>query len=134
MRNPIATLGITLLAFLSVGVAASGPVSSPGGFGGPSSAPARQVDEVYEYGKSIYNGRLPGAQKVKYCVLQDGKPKRVRARTLKPYRGGSKLDLANALYDCAQTEVLALARLDREQVSFVLYFLNKRFKLDLQES
>jgi hypothetical protein len=92
------------------------------------------VDEVYEYGKSIYNGRRPGAQKVKFCVLQKGKPKKVRARTLKPFRGGSKVDLANALYDCSQPEVLALARLKQDQIPFVLYFLNKRFKLDLQES
>ncbi len=106
-----------------------------GGFSssGTNSAP-REVDKTYEFGKSLYLGRAPGSQKVKYCVKVDGEAKKLRGRALRPFRGASQLDLANALYNCDKPEQRALLSLKKEEVAYVLYYLNKRYKLDLSSA
>ncbi len=126
-------LGVLLLSsFIATPALASGGIGG-GGFSGTSGQPRppREVDEAYEYGKLIYTGRAEGTEKVKYCVLADGQPKKLKRSTLKPFRNGKSAELANAIYDCDNTEQLALAKLDRKQVPFVLYYLNKRYKLNL---
>lgn len=124
------TLGATFSFAPSNAIASGG--STAGSFGGGS--PSRKADESYEYGKSVYLGRLPDAQKINYCVLVDGEPKKLKKRTLKPYRGKTLSDLANALYLCEDMSELALRSLEKEQVAFVLYYLNKRYRLKLTDS
>ena len=117
------------LALLACGpVFASGSVS-----GGPVSGgyQPRAVDEVYEFGKAVFKGRAEGAEKIKYCVMVDGKAKKLKRSTAKPYRNGPARDFALALVDCSAPERLALTTMAREHVPMVLYYLNKRFKLDL---
>lgn len=127
-RILLAAMLVTLTApsTQASGISGSGP--SGGGFTG--SAP-REVDQLYEYGKSIYLGRTPGTQKVSYCVKVDGEVKKLRGRHLRNWRGRKQLEFANALYNCKQPERLALIDLEQEQVAYVLYYLNKRYKLEL---
>ena len=134
---------LTLLLVVGLGPIAASTASasgssgggfSGGGFSGSSSRQAnapKQVDEVYEFGKAVYLGRAPGTTKIKYCVNVDGKTKKIRGRTLRPYKGSEQLEFANALVNCEQPEQLALAGVEKEQVAYVLYYLNKRYKLDL---
>jgi len=89
------------------------------------------VDEVYEYGKALYLGRAPGATKINYCVNVDGAPKKLRGRTLRSYKGSKQLDFANALVNCQQPDELALAAVKKEEIAYVLYYLNKRYRLNL---
>lgn len=113
---------------------ASGGTGGLGGLtGGTGPTPQRNVDESYEYGKAVYLGRLPESEKVKYCVLVDGEVKKVKRKTLKPYRKKTQVELANALYRCDDPSKLALHSVKQEQVAFVLYYLNKRFKLKLSD-
>jgi len=107
-----------------------GGYSGGGGGIGPAPAP-REVDQVYEYGKSVYLGRSPGSKKISYCVKVDGELKKLRGRNLKSYRGAKQLDFANALYNCKAPDELALAGVDKEEIAYVIYYLNKRYKLDL---
>lgn len=120
--------GVTIL--VASGAMASGGFSSLGsnGTGG-----ARLVDEVYEYGKSIYKGRADGTEKIKYCVKVDGEVKKLKRSTVKPYRKGLVKDFALALIDCKEPERLALMTMEREHVPVVLYYLNKRYKLKLTD-
>lgn len=124
-------LGVAIA--LPLGAFASG---GGGGFSGAgSSAPApapREIDEAYEFGKSIYLGRAPGSQKIKYCVKVDGEARKLRGRTLRPYKGTNQIDFANALYSCENPEQRALLKVKKEEVAYVLYYLNKRYNLDLQ--
>lgn len=114
---------------------ASGGTGGLGGLsGGTGSTPQREVDESYEYGKAVYLGRSPDAEKLQYCVLVEGEAKKLKRKTLKPYRKKTRVELANALYRCDDTSKLALNSLKREQVAFVLYYLNKRFKLKLTDA
>ena len=134
-RGLASALVLGLLASL---IASSGFAS--GGSGGGPGAPnvgspqQREVDESYEYGKAVYLGRLPDSEKVKYCVLVEGEAKKLKKRTLKPYRRKTLKELANALYRCDDSSKLALKSLKREQVAFVLYYLNKRFRLKLSDA
>ncbi len=121
---------LTLCLLLPLQAIASGVAG--GGFSGieGTSAP-REVDEVYEFGKALYLGRTPDSKKIKYCVKVDGQLKKLGGRVLRPYRGSDQLDFANALYDCNNPEQQALLNINREQVAYVLYYLNKRYKLEL---
>lgn len=106
-----------------------------GGFGaGTQQSQPRVVDERYEYGKAVFLGREPGTTKIKYCVEHDGEVKKLKRRTLKRFKSGSAGDFANALLVCDQPENLALRTLKDEQIPFVLYYLNKRYRLDLHNS
>jgi len=124
------------LALLSTGPAAAS--GSSGGFsgssGGRAAPPPKAVDEVYEYGKAIYLGRAPGTKKVNYCVNVDGAAKKLRGRTLRDYKGATQLDFANALVNCQQPDELALAGVRKEEIAYVLYYLNKRYRLNLSDA
>lgn len=109
-----------------------------GGGGGGSSFPRdlpqpRQVDQLYEQGKQIYKGRGQDAVKIKYCVKQqNGKFKKLKGSTAKPFRDGVSIDFASALFDCADHDRLALSTVANDRVPLVLYYLNKRYRLNLQ--
>jgi len=126
------------LALLATGLA-TGPAAASGSSGGFSGStrgraapPApRAVDEVYEFGKALYLGRAPGAKKVNYCVNVDGAPKKLRGRILRSYKGAKQLDFANALVNCQQPDELALAGVKKEEIAYVIYYLNKRYRLNL---
>lgn len=117
----------------------TGPALASGGGSGPIVPPTgpvqeRVVDERYEYGKAVYLGREPGTTRIEYCLLVDGEPRKLKRRTLKPYRGGSVVDFANALYRCDDPASLALLSLAEDQVPHVLYYLNKRYRLKLNDA
>ena len=125
---------ISALAMMSV----SGIALASGGFSGAGSSggigpPTRVVDEVYEFGKSVYKGRVKGAEKIKYCVKVDGEVKKLKRSTAKAYKEGPARDFALALIDCESPDRLALTTMPREHVPIVLYYLNKRFKLKLSD-
>lgn len=136
--NRVTTLIAGLLAilvasssFASGGIGGGGISGTSGGVG---SAQRREVDESYEYGKAVYLGRSSDAKKLAYCVLVEGEAKKVKKKSLKPYRRKTRSELANALYLCDEPSKLALHSLKKEQIAFVLYYLNKRFKLKLSDA
>ena len=140
----VRSLAAKTIALVTVSLFAGSALASGGGGGGGFSgsggsfgnrAPApRVVDEAYEYGKAVYLGRSPGAQKIDYCVVVDGEAKKVKRTNLKPYKGVTRQELANALYNCDNSEQLALRSVSQEEVPFVLYYLDKRFRLNLSDS
>jgi len=111
-----------------------GGFSGGGGFGGGAAPAPRPRDEAYEFGKSVFKGRVKGAEKIKYCVKVDGELKKLKRSTVKSYKAVNVQDFALALFDCEDPERLALTTLPKEHVGVVLYYLNKRFKLDLQDA
>lgn len=130
---PVFLAASVLMSLWPIASWASGGISQGIGSNQP---PVRQrpVDERYEYGKALYLGRLPESPKIDYCVLVDDEPKKVKRRWLKPYRGETQLALANALVRCEDPSQLALQGLERGQIAFVLYYLNKRYRLKLASS
>lgn len=125
---------ITFAAAISVSLMSTPTFASgSGGFNNyPSRTVPRQVDEIYEHGKALFKGRVDGAEKIKYCVKVDGEVKKLKRSTVKQYRKSSAEAFAYALVDCADPERLALTTMGREQAQVVLYYLNKRYALDLR--
>ena len=116
------------LGFSSFTVA-SGGYGGGGGFG--TTAPARQVDHDYEYGKSIFLGRQKDVPKLSYCVEVDGKKVPMKRKTIRQFKKVAYTEFANSLYHCDQPDRLIVQDIDKEKFQYVIYYLNKRFKLYL---
>lgn len=128
----IRVFALSVMLIFSGSVAASGS-SGGGGYGSDYSTPQpKVVDQRYELGKAIYLGRAPNTKKYKYCVEVDGKPKKIKSSRLKPFKNGTRQALADALINCKQPDQRVLSQLDKGQQSYVLYYLNKRYKLRLR--
>lgn len=102
-----------------------------GGFSSGGSAPAREIDQNFEYGKSLFKGNAGNFEKVDYCIVADGEPQKVRSRSLRDFKGSSSNDLAAALVNCEDTEKALLDYMDANSAIYVLYYLNKRYSLNL---
>ena len=129
----------TAVIFSGAALASGGGGGGGGGFGGGSlggSAPApRPVDQTYEVGKAIYNGRADSAPKLSYCVKGEGNEMvPLKGKTAKEYKRATYNDFANALYNCDVPENRIAQELEREDFLYVLYYLNKRHKLKLEGS
>jgi len=127
----ILTLSFSTFAYASGGGGGGG---GGGGFGGGTynrSAPPRQVDQSYEYGKAIYQGRQQGFKKIAYCLDIDGEKVPLKSRTIKHFKRTPINDFANSLYDCNAPDQRVRDQLSRDKLQYVLYYLNKRYKLSL---
>lgn len=126
---------ILLLGEVSISFASGG---SGGGFGGrqnggfDSRQRQRVVDQSYETGKSIYKGRKAGEPTLEYCVLVKGEKVPLKRKSIKSFKNTTYTDLATNLYQCDQPEKKISAGLTRDSFLYVLYYLNKRHKLDLK--
>ena len=135
LGSTVALVGIFLMGCMATTTAVASGVSGGGGIGSQTPQPSQRVtDERYEYGKALYLGRLPEAPKLSYCVVVDEEATKLKRRSLKPFRKKSKLELANALVKCEAPDQLALKSLEPGQAAFVIYYLDKRFRLKLQDS
>ena len=107
--------------------------ASSGG-GGISSAPARVVDQNYEAGKNIYAGRSDAYGKVEFCVTDAESSEKVKVsrKSLKAHKGSNVQDFAANLYDCNASDELIAQKLAPHDMNLVLYYLNKRYKLKLE--
>ncbi|MEM8983728.1 MAG: hypothetical protein AAGC71_11925 [Pseudomonadota bacterium] len=130
-KHSVVLTATAAVLFLVTGSAAFASGGVGGGFGRSSApAPQRVVDESYEFGKAVFKGRA-GAPKQRYCVNGDEKPVKVKRSSLKPFRGTSVRALADALVLCDMGDTSALAALSDDQSIHLIYYLNKRFKLQL---
>lgn len=138
----IKTVAVSFAALVTFSAVSSAFASGGGGFGGGGSyggsnpaSTARPVDQTYETGKAIFKGRKRGEPKLSYCVLaDDGNKIPVKRKSLKPFKGTSYNELANNLFDCEQPDKRINEVLSRDSFLYVVYYLNKRHKLDLRAS
>ena len=118
---------------LCVTIFSTAAFASSGG-GGISSAPARVVDQNYEAGKNIYAGRSDIYGKVEFCITDAESSEKVKAsrKSLAAYKGANVQDFAASLYDCNASDELIAQKMTPEDMNLVLYYLNKRYKLKLE--
>jgi len=90
------------------------------------------IDESYKLGKSIYYGRKDGVPKLPYCITFEDNKKRLKTKTIKPYKNTSFSNLASNLYNCDTPEQKIKANLQRDDFLYVLYYLDARYKLNLK--
>ena len=121
------------LALSSGSVLASGGggYGGSGGSYGGGQVQQRQVDQTYEVGKAIYNGRQSGVARLSYCVTAGDAKLPVKSKSLKPYKKTTYDNLSQNLYNCDKPDSLAADELSRDNLLYVLYYLNKRYNLRL---
>lgn len=124
----VSLIAVTLLLGNSVAMASG---SYGGGRSYDTTPQVRQVDQTYETGKAIYKGRASSAGKLKYCVEVDNEIVPLKRKSLKPFKNASYNDVANKLYNCDSPETKIAEQLSKDEMLYVLYYLNKRFKLNL---
>lgn len=135
MKKQATKLNFLSIALLSGVFAASAIVSSAtqasgGGYGGGSvGATSTPVDHNYELGKAIYSGRSKQAPKIKYCIDDGTEKVKLKRSSLKAFKRKSQSELAGKLYDCDEPDTLALNKIGGDNMAYVLYYLNKRYKL-----
>lgn len=122
----------SILIFITLGVASESMAS--GSSGGSYSAPIKKIDQNYEFGKSVYNGRIKNSPKIKYCIDTGTEKVKLKRKSVAQYKNRTFQEFAAALYDCNNPDQLAVNIIDREHTPFLLYYLNKRFKLRLTDS
>ena len=121
-------LPLTGLLFATTVAASSG-----GGFD-ESTTPKRQIDQQYELGKSYFKARQLDGSKLKYCLKVDGELKKLGRRSVKVFRNSSTENFVKALYNCENSQQKIMDVVPAEHGPALLYYLNKRFKLRLQDS
>lgn len=134
-RNTI--LMVFLLLATTISYASNMGALGRGGFDAhdPSSRSMRNVDKNYDRGKTIVMGRFQELGPLKFCVLTEDESKQVKLKrkTLKPYHGVTTNKLVHSLYNCENPEELMFDRVGRLLMSDVIYYLNRRYKLQLTE-
>ncbi len=121
---------ISILSFALTALLSSGAFAS-GGYNHSYEAPKpKPVDTRYEYGKTIYHGRAKNIGKVNFCVNDGETMSPVKASTLRPFKRGSVRNLTSSLYNC-DTSQKAGETINSKDLSYVVYYLNKRFRLRL---
>jgi len=111
----------------------SGDYGSSGGYGNTSGSTyqPKKVDENYEYGKSLFKNTVQGSEKIKYCLVSEGEPVKIKSKAIKTFKGKTSTALANAIVNCKDTNKTLSSYLKDNESAYVLYYLNKRYKLKL---
>ena len=101
---------------------------------GSTEVPQRVVDPIYESGKSVYTGRSKSAPKLSYCLGSGESAVKVKRKSIKSFKKASFSELAKNLYSCDVPDQTIKSQLERKDFLHVLYYLNKRYKLNLARS
>lgn len=130
------TMTFKLISSLAVAIAtiffsSMATASGGSGSGNFNRAPVKQIDESYEYGKSIFLGRKAGFEKFSYCVDVGGERLPLKRKSLAKFKKTSFSEVAAALYDCDTPTTKIADEIAIQDFQFVLYYLNKRFRLAL---
>ena len=133
MNTRLFLFSIIASVFISIPVISFASGSYGGSrYSSPSPAPVKRVDQNYEIGKAIFTGRQRGVEKLQYCVNIDGKLLPVKRSALKTFKSSSYNNLSNHLVDCAQPDAPVINKLGNDNAFYVVYYLNKRFRLGLR--
>ena len=93
----------------------------------------KKVDVAYELGKSIFKGKKEGAPKINYCVAEDQDKTKLKRKSIKKFKKTTYTELAQNLYDCDKPDELVSQSLSEHQLTHVIYYLDKRYRLKLSE-
>ena len=132
------TVALLSLCFTSLAFAGGMCSSASGGpsVAGSSAFNGYAVDARYDRkfrrGKLAYAKRDAKGNKIKYCVMINGEPKKISRSRLESLQGTSVLEFANALVDCNQPNRLALAQVqEKASISQILYYLTANYRISL---
>lgn len=98
--------------------------------GGSSAYTPAPVDQTYEAGKAIFKGRT---QQHSFCLFDNNTKEftKIKRKTIKAFKKRSADALTNHLYACESPNPRANTILNKNDLGFLIYYLNKRFSLKL---
>lgn len=136
-RSLLLTLAsLAILSQSSLSFASGGGGGGYSGGGGSFNSGARQqarpVDQTYELGKAIYTGRAKGEPSLDYCLDVEGEKIPLKRKSVKTFKESTYNEFANNLYNCDEPDQLVADSLTRDSLLYVVYYLNKRHKLNLR--
>lgn len=93
-----------------------------------------KYDDNFEEGEAIYKGK--GAyEKYDYCVMggdSSTELKPLKRKNVNALRRLTVSEFYRSLYDCNDPERLVLSKISSKEAGKVIYYLNQRYKLRLQ--
>ncbi|MDD9894069.1 MAG: hypothetical protein OXT49_11300 [Gammaproteobacteria bacterium] len=102
---------------------------SGGGYNDYAPAP---VDHYYEAGRAVFKGRTAESAGKTFCLLKpDGAVKKLKRKTLKPFKSGSANDLVKVVVECKKPSNGLETSVGINDSRALIYYLNKRFNLEL---
>jgi len=109
-------------------------VYASGGLDFNSEAYQTRIDRLYEKGKNYFHASNVDGERLKYCVRDGDQATRVSRKSLKQFQKTSLELLSDSLVNCDQPENLIASHLAPDQMTAVLYYLDKRYRLSLYEN
>ncbi len=122
-----------LIPAIGLFFATSASASGGGGFGNNGYS-SQRIDQQYELGKSYFKGRLADGSRLEYCVKTNSDLVKLSRRSVKQFKQGSTSAFVDSLYNCNNPDQRIADLVSQEQGQAILHYLNKRFKLRLQNS
>jgi len=128
------TMRLHILSTTALCLALISPLASASSGGGfdQSGFSQKKVDQQYELGKSFYKARQADGSRLEYCVKSDKGFKKLSRRSVKQFKKGPVSNFVDSLYSCSNSSQKIADVVSDDQGSAILYYLNKRFKLRLQ--
>lgn len=124
----LSIVGLSLSTYASTGGGSYGS-SSRGGDYGNSRQNRRAVDQTYELGKSVYLGKR--GTKLNYCIDNGTDKVKLKSKTAKKFKRKAANEFLVALYDCNQPDIQVANIIDKGDVYALVYYFNKRYRLNL---
>lgn len=133
-NHPIRSFALLCLFVISAGASHVSLASGGGSSGGFYDDTPEVVDYTYEAGKAIFKGRNQSYPSQTFCIsdVNTGKVSKIKRKTIKPFKRKPARNLANSLYSCQEPSQRASSILQGDDISFLIYYLNKRFSLRLK--
>lgn len=130
MFRPIGLTLFTCLAFIASSSFAFGPMMTVGKSNARSMV---TVDKNFLAGKTIVANRDKTIGKIKLCLKSDNGYIPVKRSTLKPYVHATYDQFIDSLHECDKPETSIVERLGEDNTDNVVYYFNRRYKLELIE-
>lgn len=128
-KNLVLAIFAVGTTFFSLSLFASGGYSGSGQGGSYGSTTSeKKVDQAYENGKAIYKGR---SKNVSYCIVDGSASVAVKRSTIKQLKGAKYADVGERLHNCENTKETMSMLLKEYELNSVIYYLNKRYRLNL---
>lgn len=124
----VLTVLISLL--FTITASASGGSTS---VSGNSTNKTTKIDQNYEAGKSIYNGRS-NAGSINYCLKSGDEVAEVNATNISSFKRATVSDFSASLISCDEGNELASSLMSSDDFLLVVYYLSKRYNLYLANS
>ncbi len=133
----LSTIIVGLYCVGSIALASGGDDSGSedaGSFGDDSGGfgEERVVDPIYESGKAVYTGRSKSAPKLSYCIGSGEQAIKLKRKSIKQFKKTSFSELAKNLYRCDVPSETIKSQLEKRDFLHMLYYLDKRYKLQLE--